>query len=420
MRTLLTALILALALHLAACGPPERDPSVIEFWTLQLSPTFDDYIHGMIADFEARHPGITVRWVDVPYEGITQKFLSAIAGGRSPDVINLPADYVKKYVTLGALTPLDTLLTDSLLARYVPAAMAPLHIDGRVYALPWYLSTQILIYDRNKLQQAGFDPDQPPRTYAGLLDFARRYTERTGDYAFFYNLVVDSYLIEVLEAEGIPVVSEDGTKALFNTPEAVAVVEDWVAAFRAGVMPRESIAQGHQAALQLYQSGTIAMFIGGPQFLNIIRENAPNLYETTDVAPAITGATGKKNLAVMSLALSTKTANPEMAAAFAAFVTSAENQLAFSKIVTIFPSVTRALEDPYFQAPDSSLEARARRIAARQLPEAVVLKPSLNHYNRLKEVFKAHLLKAFLGDASVQEALDAAAEDWNKILAETW
>lgn len=405
----------------AQCGPPERDPNVIEFWTLQLSPTFDDYLNDLIDRFEADHPGITIRWVDVPYDGITQKFLSSIASGRSPDVVNLPSDYLAKYVQLGALLPLDTLLADSAKADYLPAAATPLIFDGHWYGVPWYLSTQILIYDREKLREAGFDPDAPPRTYDALLDMARTYGERTGDYAFFYNLVVDSYLIEVLEAEGIPVVSEDGTRALFNTPEAAAVIEDWVAAFKAGVMPRESIAQGHRAALQLYQSGTIAMFIGGPQYLRIIQENAPSLYETTDVTSAITGTTGKKNLAIMSLVVSAKTANPEMAAKFAQFVTNGPNQLAFSKIVTIYPSVQSALEAPYFtELADSTLDARARFIAASQLDEAELLKPALPNYNRLLEVFKAHLLKAFTGDKTVQKALDDAADDWNKILAEQW
>ncbi len=415
----LVSLLLASVL-LLSCGPPERDPNVVEFWTLQLSPTFDDYINGMIEVFEAENPGIMIRWVDVPYNGITQKFLSAIASGQAPDVVNLPADFVAKYVGLGALTPLDTLLSETVEASYLPAANQPLYVDDGWYGVPWYLSTSILIYDRAKLTTAGFNPDTPPETYANLLDLARDYAEATGDYAFFYNLVIDSYLIEVLEAEGIPVVSEDGTQALFNKPEAVAIIEDWVAAFQAGSMPRESISQDHSAALRLYQSGTIAMFIGGPQFLRIVNENAPNLYATTDVAPAITGITGKKNLAVMSLVVCARTANPNMAAKFAAFVTNADNQLAFSRIVPIYPSVTAALSDPYFAEHDSTLEARARVIGAQQLYDAEVLKPSLNNYNRMKERLKVHLLRAFQGTRTVEEALDAAARDWDKILAENW
>ncbi len=413
-------LFLALCLCcVASCGPQERDPNTIEFWTLQLSPTFDDYINSVVADFEAANPGITVKWVDVPYEGITQKFLNSIAAGRSPDVVNLPADYVKKYTELGALLPLDSLLAPAARADYLPAALAPLRINSRLYGVPWYLSTQILIYDRAKIAAAGFDPDSLPQTYTGLLDFARRYRERTGDYAFFFNIIVESDMIEVLEAEGVPVVSEDGQQALFNTAEGRRVLEDWQRTFQAGAMPRESISQGHSAALRLYQGGTIALFIGGPQFLRIIRENAPSLYATTDVAPAVTGETGVRNLAVMSLAVSRKSANAEMAVAFASFITNGPNQLAFSKIVPVFPSVKSALQDSFFVAQDTTLIGKGRRIAAAQVAGAQVLKPSLNNYNRLQESFKTHLLRAFKDNRPLDQSLDAAAEDWNKILAES-
>ncbi len=38
----------------------------LEMWTLARSPTFDDYINGIVADFEAEHEGVTVNWVDLP------------------------------------------------------------------------------------------------------------------------------------------------------------------------------------------------------------------------------------------------------------------------------------------------------------------------------------------------------------------
>lgn len=429
----------SLAFAVSSCGPPPRDPNTVEFWTLQLSPAFDDYFRDLIARYEAEHPGTRIRWVDVPYEGITQKYLNAIAAGQAPDVVNLPADYVLKYARLGALARLDSLVADSVRAAYLPSAMAPLVVDvagspgqGTAldgdargpYGLPWYLSTQVFIYDRAKLAAVGVDSSGVPTTFDGLLAFAKDYHARTGDYAFFYNLVAESDLVMVLQAEGIPIVTPDGRRAAFNTPAAAAILERWRDTFRAGAMPRESLTQGHAAAMKLYQSGTIAMFVGGPQFLRIVRENAPALYATTAVAPALTGRSGARNLAVMSLAVSRKSANPRAAADFAAFVTNSANQLAFARRVPVYPSVTAALDDPFFRNPDTTgtgagpLEARARVIGASQLPGARMLKPSLPNYNRLQEALKVQLLRAFKDGKPMPEALNDAAADWNKILAE--
>lgn len=401
-----------------SCSHKERNRNSIEFWTLQLSPTFDGFIHKMISEFETQNPGSKVIWVDVPYEGITQKFLGAISSGESPDVINLPADYVIKYAELGALSPLDSLLNDSIKSSYLPFAMKPMYVQNKLFGLPWYLATELMIYNKKKLQDAGIIQDSLPAAYSGLLKLAEKYHTTTGKFAFFYNLVVDSYLFQVLVSEGVTIVSPDYKRAVFNSPEGAAVIQKWVDAFRGGTMPRESILQGHRAGIDLYQSGNIAMFIGAAQFLRIIKENAPTIYAQTNVAPAVAGKTGKIELDVMCLVVSLKTRNSKLAAKFAAFVTNAKNQLEFSHTVPIFPSVVSALKDSYFTKNDGTLESKARTIAAKQIQNSEVMKPSLSHYQHLKEIFGDELLKAFLGDEPVKQSLDAAAEKWNKILAE--
>ena len=56
---------------------------------MELSPTFDDYIMGMIEEFEKEHPHATVRWEDVPAAQIEQKTLTEASGGNMADVVNL-------------------------------------------------------------------------------------------------------------------------------------------------------------------------------------------------------------------------------------------------------------------------------------------------------------------------------------------
>ena len=61
----------------------------LEMWTLAPSPTFDDYINGVIADFEAEHDGVTVNWIDLPDGGFPDRFFASVAAGNAPDVVNL-------------------------------------------------------------------------------------------------------------------------------------------------------------------------------------------------------------------------------------------------------------------------------------------------------------------------------------------
>jgi len=416
----MTRLFAILLIVLTGCGAPARDPSVIEFWTIQLSPTFDPFIRSLIGEFERSHAGTTVRWVDVPFDGITQKFLSSIAAGQSPDVINLPGDYVQKYVHLGALASLDPLLREEARAPHLPAALRSLTAQDSLYGVPWYLATKIMIYDREKLARAGFPRDSVPTSFDGLLAFAKAFRKHSRSYGFFYNLVVDSYLYQVLVSEGVPLISDDGKQALFNSEDGKQVIRRWVETFRAGAMPRECLFEGHQGGIAAYQSGTVAMFVGAPQFLRIIKENSPTIYANTGVAPSVAGRTGKTELDVMALSVSSNSVNPRLAGEFAAFVTNKENQLRFARLVPIFPSHREALNDPFFGREDGTLEATARVIAARQIRNAEVLKPSLRNYQRLNNVFKDELLPAFLGNADAGIALDAAAVRWTKLLQEEW
>ena len=61
-----------LALLAAGCArvaapPPARELNV---WTLDLAPRFTPYMRRVIAAWERRHPGVTVRWTDVPWSSV--------------------------------------------------------------------------------------------------------------------------------------------------------------------------------------------------------------------------------------------------------------------------------------------------------------------------------------------------------------
>jgi ABC-type glycerol-3-phosphate transport system substrate-binding protein len=96
-------------------------------------------------------------------------------------------------------------------------------------------------------------------------------------------------------------------------------------------------------------------------------------------------------------------------------MTNAENQLEFSKIVTIFPSVTEALEDPYFtDDSDGTVESKARRIAAEQLENARNLVP-VQFDDRVKSAVIGKIQLALNGELTASEALDQAVAEANAI-----
>jgi putative chitobiose transport system substrate-binding protein len=45
----------------------------INFWSLDLAPKFNDTIEAVIAAWESQHPGMRVRWTDVPWAQVERK-----------------------------------------------------------------------------------------------------------------------------------------------------------------------------------------------------------------------------------------------------------------------------------------------------------------------------------------------------------
>lgn len=408
-----------LCLGLGGCAPKDSR-TVIEFWTLQLSPTFDEYFHAVIRDYELQHPNVKIRWVDVPYDAAVQKLLAAAAAGNAPDVVNLSADFLAKFYAMGALSDLTDAAAKGPTA-FFPNALALCSFDGKIVALPWYLNTYILIYNKQLLREAEFSPAELPATFTQLVEFIRAYKNRTGRFASFWNIGKDSYLPMMLESEGVMMTDSALTHAEFNSERGVALVDKWVRLYRDGYLQSESIMKPGSMIVEAYQSGQTAMMFTGPVFLKRIAVNAPAIYAQTDVAPVVTGASGRHELAAMAISVMSTSAHPAEATEFARFVTNAKNQLAFAKLTTTYPSAVGAYADPFFSRDDGSLESRGRVLGARELSSAGRLRAYLQHpdFDRLRDSFDEAIQNACLGRMTTKEALDRAAAQWNEVLSLT-
>jgi putative chitobiose transport system substrate-binding protein len=393
--------------------------TTIEFWTLQLSPTFNQYVNDLIAAYEREHPGIHIRWVDVPYDAAIQKLLSAAVAGNAPDVVNLSADFLSKFYRMGALADLKE-ETGRRTYHFLPNAVDLCSFDSSLAALPWYLNSYVVLYNKELLRQAGFSEQEVPRTFDQLISFIRTYKEKTGKFAFFWNIGKDSYLPMMLGSEGIPMTDPQMARALFNAPEAVSKIDQWVRLYREGYLQRESIMKPGSTIVEAYQSGQVAMIFTGPVFLQRIKTNAPSIYAQTGVAPAIVGATGRHELAAMALSVLSTSAHKREATDFALFVTNPKNQLAFSRLTATYPSVAEALQDTFFRTEDGSLLTKGRNLGAKDLLNAGRLRHYLMHpnFDRLRDSFDEAVQNACLGKRSTSEALNIAAREWDEILNE--
>jgi putative chitobiose transport system substrate-binding protein len=417
---ILTGLILSLAV---ACDKTENTGkgNKLELWTMQLKPTFNDYMNDMIKSYKKDNPDVDIDWVDLPSKEIEQKTLTSIASGKAPDVVNLNPDFTAKLAEEGALSDIETLVTPDIKNTYLPNIWKASTFGNKTYGFPWYLSTAITIYNKEIFKTAGLPDDKPPKTFRDLDRMGETIKKKTGKYIYMPNFADSGKILEFMVQRGVSLLSNDHSKAAFNTPEAVQFLSYWINLAKKEVIPRDSVTQGHREAIDKFQAGETAILVSGPQFLNIIKQNAPQLYAKIGVARQLTGASGKVGVGVMNLVIPESSKNKQGAVKLAEFITNSQNQLAFSKLVTILPSVSEAGKDPYFTTipANAALEDKARKISAEQLKDADVLLPTVEKWAELSKIFDQYFQQAFLGQIKPKEALEKAETDWNKILLET-
>lgn len=393
----------------------------IEFWTLSLSPTFDDYINAIIEDFEAQNPDIDVKWLDIPYGAAVQKFTSAVAAKQAPDVMNLNTSWAIDFAAQGALLPLDDYLTEKDKDIYWDKLWNSTVINGKSYAFPWYASIPILMYNRDFFEKAGLDPDKPPKTWDEVFEYSRKIRATLDIYGFEPNIIA----VDELLLEGIPIVTPDGKKAAFNTPEAVKKLEWFQKAYRENLMPRSL--GGYGEGRQLYEAGKLAMYPAGLTMLKHIETNSPDIFKVTDVAEFPVGKAGIVKASLMNFVIPITTKHPKEAVKFALFITSPKWQIEFSKYATILPSTKQGLETSeefLNRANSGDLKAKAMLMASKSMAKAVDLNAVTVHhipsekYAQVRKVLQDYWLKAIKGEYTAEEALKLAEEEVNKILSE--
>lgn len=426
----LAALVAATAL-VSACGLGESGSESdsgsdtegkvkgdITFQTLQLKPTFTKYINGAIKDFEKKYPGTKVKWIDVPFEGAQEKITADANAGALPDVVNLNPQFAQALSAKDMFVDMNEAAAD-VKADYVPGAWDAFSVTGKSasYGIPWYLTSEVTMFNKDLMKKAGLDPDKPPATFPQLLDAGEKLSDK-GDGKFYgIHPALENRFITDLAKQGVPIIGKDGKTWRFNTPEAESYLKSMVKAYQAGVYPKDSLTQDHTKETEAYQGGRIGLFPSGPNFLTIIKENAPGIAAKTGVGPQISGPKGITNMSVMGNLVAKSSKNKPTALAFSKFIGNAENQLAFSKIVPVLPSTEKSLQDPYFtDEGDGSVEARARKISAEQIATAENLVP-VEYDQRVTKAVIGQVELALKGEQSPKTALDKAVDAANAITA---
>lgn len=399
--------ILILLVLLAIFLPVRKSSKKHElvFWTLQMND-FAPYMNGVISNFEHAYPGIKIKWVDVPFSEGEKRTLAAILSDNPPDLINLNPDFSAILAQKGALSEID----ENRVSQYNQEIINSLKYDGKLYALPWYATSAVTIYNKDLFQKSGLY--ELPKTYEDLGNISSVIKEKTGAFAFMPTITENDTMLKILNKYGI------NSAENINSENSVKVFDFYKNLYTKNLIPKETVTQTQREALEKYMSNQIVFFQAGANFLNMIKENSPSTYKNTDVAPQIVGSLGQNDFSLMNLVIPLKSSKKQDAMKFALFLTNEDNQLRLAKLTNVLVTNRRALNDAYYTKYDENckecdLMAKARVISAKQLNK---IQPVLRQNKGQKEinlVINTAVQEILLNKTSTKSILDDVAAKWS-------
>jgi putative chitobiose transport system substrate-binding protein len=396
----------------------------ITFWTAEMA-SYTPHIPNLIAQFEAVNPGVKVKWVDVPFGDVQTKLVQAISAKSVPDVVNLSYDWTHRFAAEGALMPLQKYLPPADFNSYLPNILSAMKYGPNYYALPYYLSTEVLLWNKELFKAAGLNPNRGPVSDAELIAFGKTIKAKTGKYAFMPTGTILGDPFNFLRSYGVPALSSDGKKAAFNTPKMLEALKFWKSAFDAGLMPEETPSAGFDEEVKRFGAGEIAMAITGPWFVG--SQLIPNGFGIQKLG--IGQYYGVPNAATMDLVVMSGSKAPAESAKFARFMTNDASMLAHAKFTngTELPSTRAAFSDPYFNQKDTSTAdpfknaafTLLKKISSQQMARAKISSPQITtaRFDELSTALKDAIKASLLGQTDPAQAVKAAETTWNAILA---
>lgn len=375
----------------------------VVFWSLQMG-TFGNYMNPLIAEFEKQNPDIKIKWIDVPYSEGEKRTLASILSSNPPDLVNLTPDFSSILAQKQALNYIDC----KKLTAYNKQIIETLKQDGKCYAVPFYATSSITFYNKDILKKSGIN--SIPKTYDEMYSLSGQIKSKTGMFITMPTLTENDTLLKILNKYGI------NKPETFISQKSVDIFNEYKNLYQKDFIPKESITQNHQEALEKYMSGQIAFIQSGANFLNIVKENAPQVYKQTGVSTQLTGDTGKYDVSIMNLIIPARAKHKDSALKFALFLTNKENQVELAKLTTILPVNNEALKDPYFTVyDDTDVITQARYISAKQLNNLQKQVRFKYNHKEIITLLNTTVQQVLLGNDKTEKILKNAAENWKRL-----
>jgi multiple sugar transport system substrate-binding protein len=266
--------------------------------TTKITLTEEDYFNtpGQIAalnlyskQFEASHPGVTIKRQYVPFANLDTKLLTQAAGHDLPNLLAVDNPFVSTMISTGQVVPLSG-MTGFSPTGYFPAVIKEGYSNGKYYSLPVAGANSIaLMYNIAMLKAANITP---PKTWAQLVTAAKALT--TSDH---YGIALTCEAAEDTTWQWEPYFWSNGGKFTFaNIASApgVQALTVWQQLINDGSASKDCLNWSQTpAASTQFIDGKAAMMVNGPWNFPTLNQNKMFYGKQFGIVPVPTRVAGQ-------------------------------------------------------------------------------------------------------------------------------
>ncbi|MBZ9679377.1 sugar ABC transporter substrate-binding protein [Mesorhizobium sp. ESP6-5] len=250
------------------------------------------YFEQVKKEFEAKNPGITVKFEVVPWDVLLQKLTTDITAGTNADLSIIGTRWLIDFVQQDVAEPLDSYITPEFKGRFIDTFLSPSIMGGKTYGLPIAASARAMYYNKELFEKAGIA--KPPATWTELQEDARK-IKAQGAFGFGLQgkeIETDVYYYYAMWSQGTEILNKDGTSGL-STPGALEAAKLYKSMIDEGLTEPGVTSNNREDVQNLFKQGKVGMMITAPFLSNQIKDEAPSLkYGVAAIPAGPTGARG--------------------------------------------------------------------------------------------------------------------------------
>lgn len=351
----------------------QQEEITIEFWGV-----FDDggVMEETIKAYEAANPKTKVNYTVFPYADYELSVINALAAGRGPDVWMIHHTWLPKHID--KLEPAPQVLPGEeqpfftiaqFQNEFVDVAAQDLLADNRIWAMPLYVDTLALYYNKDLFGSAGIA--LPPRTWtefnAVIPQLVRRDTNQNIVQAAIplgtarnVNRSTDILMMLMLQ-NGVQMTDDRGGAATFaRSVDGQPVGENALTYYTDFATPTKQLYTWNDAqnySVDAFAAGTAAMMINYSHQIPLVRAKNPRLNFAVAPVPQHDPANARNYASYFAAAVTSSSNIPDEAWKFVRFLTQPEGIVPYLN-AALRPSARRDLIEQQQHDPDLGVFAR--------------------------------------------------------------